>query len=149
MRITKRRLHGLVSLLLVVGALATGLICVWRESAIWGGCYILLVVLGSALILFAYCAKCPCRSEECGHVVPGLLARCLPDRVPGSYGILDYIGVAAPLFILIAVPLPWLRSYPAAMALFWTLLAVGGIEVLMHVCKGCGNRHCPLRNLRN
>jgi hypothetical protein len=129
--------------------MATGLICMWRESAIWGGFYLLLVVLGSVLILFAYCAKCPCRSEACGHVVPGLLAHCLPDRVPGSYGFLDYLGVAAPLFILIAVPLPWLRSYPAAMALFGILLAVGGTDILMYVCKGCGNQHCPLRKIRN
>ena len=141
--------HGLVSLLLVAAAMATALTTIWRQSPGWGWLYLALVTAGSASILFAYCAKCPCRLHACGHVIPGPLTRFLPAREQGSYGTIDYLGVILPLALLLVIPQPWLWSDPPAMVLFWLLLAAGAMDILAFVCRGCDNHRCPLRHRRN
>lgn len=141
--------HGLASLFLVTGAVATALITIWRQSPDWGWLYLVLVAVGSALILFAYCAKCPCRLHACGHVIPGSLTRFLPAREQGAYGAMDYLGVILPLTLWIIIPQPWLWSEPPAMVLFWLLLAASTMDILAFVCRGCGNHRCPLQHRRN
>ncbi len=145
----KRQAHGVISLLLVAGAMATALVSVWQTSIGWGSAYLLLLAGGAGTILFAYCAKCPCRLQGCGHVIPGWLTRVLPARAQGRYGVMDYLGVIIPLVLWVAVPQVWLRHHLPAMILFWMLLAAGGIEILLYVCKGCNNDRCPMQLLRN
>jgi hypothetical protein len=145
----KRHAHGLISLLFVAGATATALVNVWQASIFWGLAYLLLLVGGAGTILFAYCAKCPCRLQGCGHVIPGWLTRFLPARNQGTYGVMDYLGVIIPLVLWVTVPQTWLRHHLPAMILFWMLLAAGSIEILLYVCKGCNNDRCPMQLLRN
>lgn len=145
----KRHVHGVISLLFVAGAMATALVNVWRASIFLGLAYLLLLAGSVGIILFSYCAKCPCRLQGCGHMIPGWLTRFLPARVQGPYGVIDYLGVIIPLVFLVALPQPWLRPNLPAMILFWALMAAGIIEILLYVCKGCSNDCCPMQSLRN
>ena len=141
----KRYGHGLTSLLLIVVALTVALAVIWRQSVGWGLVYLVLLAGGSGAILFAFCAKCPCRLQGCGHIIPGRLTRMFPTRPQGPYGGLDYLGVIVPLILFIVVPQFWLRYNLSAMLLFWLLLIAGGIDILLHVCRGCDNHRCPIR----
>jgi hypothetical protein len=145
----QRHVHGVISLLLMAGALATAMVNVWQASVYWGLAYLLLLAGGAGSILFAYCSKCPCRLQSCGHVIPGWLTRFFPARPQEPYAVMDYLGVMVPLILLVAVPQPWLRHNLPAMILFWMLITTGGIEILLYVCKGCNNDRCPMRMIRN
>ena len=145
----RRYVHGLASLVLVAASLAIALAVVGRQSPAWGGAYLALLVVGSVAVLWAYCAKCPCRETGCGHVIPGRLARLLPGRRQGPYTLRDYLGLTLPLGLMVIVPQVWLVKAPTAMLLFWLLLAAGVIDILVVVCKGCGNAFCVVRRLRN
>ena len=145
----KRHGHGIASLLLVAGALTVALTVIWRQSFVWGLAYLVLLTGGSGVILFAFCAKCPCRLQGCGHIIPGSLTRIFPARRQGPYRGLDYLGVIVPLILFVGVPQFWLSHNLTAMMLFWLLLAAGGIDILVHVCKGCDNHRCPIRMIRN
>jgi hypothetical protein len=145
----QRHVHGVISLIFVGGAMATALVNIWQASVFWGLVYLLLLAGGAGTILFAYCAKCSCRRQGCGHVIPGWLTGFLPARAQGPYGVMDYLGVIIPLVLSVAVPQVWLRHHLPAMILFWMLLAAGSIEILLYVCKGCRNDRCPMQLLRN
>ena len=145
----QRQVHGVISLLLMAGALATAMVIIWQASVFWGLAYLLLLAGGAGTILFAYCAKCSCRRQGCGHVVPGWLTRFLPIRAQGPYGVMDYLGVVIPLVLWVAVPQIWLRHHLPAMILFWMLVVAGSIEIVHYVCKGCSNDRCPMRMIRN
>ena len=50
-----------------------------------------MCAVGCGSIIYAYCAKCPCRAN-CGHVVPGKIAIALTHRDTSPYTLLE-IGV--------------------------------------------------------
>ncbi len=145
----KDNIHGVVSLMLILGAFATADAVLFNDHPGWGILYLLLVAILLPVVLYAYCAKCECREIGCRHVIPGPLTRLLPDRAPGPYHLLDYAGVGVPLAILVLVPQPLLIRHPLWLVLFWLLLITGTIQILLFVCRGCGNRKCPMCTLRN
>ena len=138
-----------MSLFLVGVSLAVGLLTILCFSIAWAAFYLLLSLVCVGSVLYAYCAKCPCRSEGCGHVVPGMLARKFPPRQTGPYTGADYLATAVSLLLLFGFPQPWLLARPAAFWLFWGVAAVGLIEIVFFVCRRCRNEHCPMCRLRN
>ncbi len=143
------RFHGLISLGLIAVSLAVGFFVVASSSPPAAMFYLVLSLLCTAVILYAYCAKCPCRNDSCGHVLPGLLMRILPRRETGPYRWGDYLATAAALVILFGFPQPWLLANPVGFWIFWGIGAVGLVEIILFVCHGCQNRNCPVCRLRN
>lgn len=74
----------------------------------------------------------------------GVISLGLIERAESGYGALDLAGVVIPLMLILIFPQFWLKSNLPLLAIFWGLLLIAGIEITGKVCKGCGNRHCPL-----
>lgn len=140
-----RQIHGVIGLLVVVVAVFLGVYAIWLYSVKLALLYIVLALLLSLILVYAFCAKCPCRKHACGHVFPGKLTAVLPGRKPGKYTSLDYIGVAVPLAIIVLFPQYWLRSRIVLFTAFWVILILACAYIYSAVCHGCGNNFCPLR----
>ncbi len=143
------RFHGVTSLLLESLAIVIGFTAVWQAHKVAGVIYAILILAAVPVILYSYCSKCEVRLTGCRHVIPGQITRLLPARENEQYGILDYVGLTLPAAILVAYPQPWLLENLTLLILFWACLAGGLVQILLKVCKGCGNRKCIMCHLRN
>jgi len=139
------RVHGILSLLLITSAVATGWVAV-AAAGLWiAVAYTLVIAMATPVVLYAYCAKCTCRHTGCRHVIPGRLTAFLPWREPAPYHFADYAATAVALLLLLGLPLPWLFGYKGLLWLYILFLSAGMTEILFLVCRGCGNRNCPVR----
>lgn len=143
------RIHGIVSLLLILLALGLALVHGWRQSPTWGLAYVGALLVAFPTICYAYCAKCPCRQGGCSHVLPGVLTRILPARNQGPYEFHDYAGVVLPLLLLMGLPLIWLVRTLGLLIAFWCLVALALVEIRMFVCGHCTHINCPLQRGRS
>jgi|GEM_PF-254574 len=139
-----RRFHGVFSLLLVFGALIIGLVSVFHESVAMGVVYLVIILVSLPTIVYAFCSKCTCRLDSCGHVLPGPLTRWLPQRKQGDYTRLDFAGLLVPFLVLAAFPQWWLWKSMVLFAVFWVLFLLGLVEIRRCVCPDCTNKRCPL-----
>jgi hypothetical protein len=138
------RFHGVTSIVLMGVATVLAAITALRTSWLLGALYLALAALGLAGVLYAYCAKCPCRLH-CGHVVPGKLVSAFVKREPGPYTKFEIAVVAVALSLLIALPQLWLWRTPVLLAAFWGLAGLAAIEIRAVVCRACDNVYCPAR----
>jgi hypothetical protein len=143
------KFHGVTSLLLESLAIVIGFIAIWQANRIAGGFYAVLVLIAVPLMLYAYCAKCDIRLTDCRHVLPGQVTRLLPDRDNAPYTIRDYLGLGLAVIVLVVFPQPWLLDNIPAFILFWACLVAGLVQILMKVCKGCGNQKCIMCDICN
>jgi hypothetical protein len=143
------KFHGVTSLLLEGLTIVIGFAAVWQANKTMGVLYAILVLAAVPIILYAYCSKCEVRLTGCRHVIPGQITRLLPARENTHYGILDYVGLMLPAALLVAFPQPWLLENVLLLILFWVCLAGGLLQILLKVCKGCGNQKCLMCHLRN
>lgn len=143
------KFHGVTSLLLEGLAIVIGFMAIWQVNKWVGAFYAVLILISVPLVLYAYCAKCEIRLTDCRHVIPGQITRLLPDRDEAPYNFRDYMGLALAVITLVAFPQPWLWGNLPLFIFFWTCVAVGLVQILMKVCKGCGNRKCIMCSLRN
>jgi len=143
------RFHGVTSLLLESLAIVIGFAAVWQAHKVAGMMYAVLILAAVPLILYAYCSKCEIRLSGCRHVIPGQLTRLLPARDDGPYRVKDYAGLGLPIAILVLFPQPWLRDKLTLLILFWLCLVGGVVQILLQVCRGCGNQKCILCKRRN
>jgi hypothetical protein len=134
---------GVFSLGLVISAFTLSAFVILQSNVRYGWAYILLAILGSTIVIFSYCAKCPIKNN-CLHVFPGLVARLFPTRKSAPYRNLDYLGVLLPLSLLILLPQFWLWDHPQLMLLFWLFLSLASGIILTRLCSHCGNQNCPL-----
>lgn len=139
-----RKVHGVVSLCLILAALGVGAFAMFEMSVTQGLFYVALLCMGGVAILYAYCSKCACRMENCGHIIPGFLTRFLPERKPGPYSKLDTLIVAVALGVLLILPLYWVWSAPLKLAAFLALLLLGLVEIRFFVCAKCENNACVI-----
>jgi hypothetical protein len=144
-----RKFHGILSLTLVGVAIILGLFSITRESLLMGLLYVAISAVSSCTVVYAFCAKCPCRLHDCAHVLPVKLTTLLPPRKEGPYTALDLIGMSVPLLLIFLFPQFWLWKNPIFLIIFWVLCVVVSIEIVCYVCKGCQNEYCPLCALRN
>jgi len=145
----ENRFHGIVSLILIAGAFLLGFLIILKSNIFAGRVYGGLVLLGSLLIVYAYCTKCPIRTSGCRHVFPGQLTAWLPARPQTAYSLTDYLTVGVVLIVLIVYPHRWLLEHIGSLLVFWFLLAVGLTEIVRFVCKDCSNVRCLVYRLRN
>jgi len=140
------RFHGIMSVTLVGIAIGIAL-CVLAPVA-WGWAvgYMLLCGGGMGAVLYAYCAKCPCK-QCCAHVLPGKIAGRFP-RTPGPYSITEQAAVVIALLLILGLPQLWLWQNVAAAIIFWVLNAIAVTQILTCICKTCPNTYCPVRKMQ-
>jgi hypothetical protein len=137
--------HGIVSMVLLLAVMVIDTAAITSSSLTTGAIYLLIVGASSMLLLYSYCAKCPCRNNNCGHFLPGRLTRWLPKRKEGPYTPLDYAATVLAIALIILLPQLWLADKPLLLAISWGLLVISGIEITLFVCRGCENTYCPMR----
>ena len=134
--------HGLISISLFFLTQVLALTTLLLEFSILGLAYVALLVVALLVIIYFYCAKCPVRLTDCGHVIVGPVTRIFPDRKEEGYTKLDYTAVIGSLTLLILLPQVWLWKYPEYLAGFWIALVMAGAEINHYVCTRCNNVHC-------
>ncbi len=144
----KDQFHGVFSLILIIAAIVIGLFHVFGESNLMGIGYLAIVLISTAIILYAFCAKCVCRDDSCRHVFPGKLTRLFPSRQQGPYHFGDLFWTVLALAALFLFPQPWLWNDKGLLIAFWAIAIVAIIEIQFFVCTGCGNKGCPIQRLR-
>jgi hypothetical protein len=140
----KNRIHGLVSILLAIFALVLGLYSVISQSLVYGLMYAAVMTVSPFIIGYAFCSKCPCKVDSCGHVFVGKITKYVPERKQGSYTMIDYIAVCIPVLVLIAFPQMWLWDNKILFGIFWVCFMAAGIDVIFFVCTRCGNKECAM-----
>lgn len=138
-----RKVHGIVSLTVLMIPFAAGLYAVITASLNAGLLYAALLLVLPMIIIYSFCAKCSCKSDGCGHVLPGKIAALMPDRRGKKYSGLDMAGVIIPFLVLVIFPQPWLYGNTLLPIIFWVVLAVSLAYIRLYVCIGCENTECP------
>ena len=141
------RFHGIMSISLVAISILIAIVTVFQATPALGLVYLIGCAVAPLGIVYAFCAKCPCRTH-CAHVLFGKLAMALTHRQPGPYTPVEMSAVALALLWLLGVPQFWLWQTPLWLALFWLLNAVAVIQIRIAVCPACDNACCPLRPAR-
>lgn len=138
------RFHGVVSIGLIGVAIVIAAVVMFRASWELGLVYVAGCAVAPLGIVYAYCAKCSCRSK-CAHVVFGKLAEAFTDRQPGSYTKAEIAVVVLALLWLLGLPQVWLWRSAGPFAAFWVLNIVAVVQIRLAVCPACDNVYCPLR----
>ena len=138
------RFHGVLTLVLLVVALLTGLVGIAVTATLPAVLYGLMIAAGLPLVVYLFCGKCVCRGERCLMVYPGRLSLKLPDRKADTYTKADAAGILGTLVLLAAFPLYWLWQTPPLLILFGLLAMAAHAEVLLVVCRACENCRCPV-----
>lgn len=130
--------------MLLLLALLTGLVGIARLAVLPAILYGLMIAAGLPLIVHLFCGKCMCRGERCLMVLPGRLSMRLPDRPGEAYTKADAAGIVGILVLLAVFPLYWLWQTLPLLVLFGVLAMAAHAEVLLVVCRACGNCRCPV-----
>ena len=141
-----KRFHGITSIVLVAAAIVIAAIAVFRASWVMGVVYLGVCAAALVTIVYAYCAKCPCK-EHCAHVFLGKAAMAF-DRQPGPYTATEIAALILALLLLLGLPQFWLWRYTGLFVAFWVLNAIAIVQIRTVVCPACDNTHCPLNSGR-
>ncbi len=143
------KFHGIISLVLEGLAIFVGYLAILQNHKAAAIFYLLLIMVSVPAIPYSYCAKCEIRLTGCRHLLPGQITRLLPARENTPYSFRDYLGLVLPVSALVAFPQPWLLDNKPLFFLFWLSITGGLVQILLKVCKGCGNSKCIMCKLRN
>jgi hypothetical protein len=138
------RFHGVASISLVGIAIVIAAVVMFQVSWLLGALYLVGCLVAPLGIVYAFCAKCPCRGH-CAHVIFGKLATALTNRQPGPYLRSEVAVVAGALLWLLGLPQIWLWRSLGLFAAFWVLNAVAVLQIRLAVCRICENVYCPMR----
>lgn len=142
------RLHGILSMVLIIIAVLTALVHLFFTSAIIGCIYLVLGIAASLTILYAYCAKCAAREHHCSHLFPGKLTRWLPGRTPEPYRSIDLLATVGSLALIFLFPQYWLWQNKAILLVFWAVTIMALADIFLRVCRDCRNHNCMLSKNR-
>lgn len=138
------RFHGVMSIGLVGVSVGLAAVVMFQVSVALGVVYLIGCAVAPLAIVYAYCAKCPCRSH-CAHVIFGKLAVALTNRQPGPYSRGEVAVVVVTLLWLLGLPQIWLWRWLGLFVAFWLLNAVAVLQIRLVVCRSCENVFCPMR----
>jgi hypothetical protein len=138
-----KRFHGITSIVLTAIAILIAAVAAFRASWVLGVVYLAICVAALLIIIYAYCAKCPCK-EHCAHVFLGKAALAF-ERQPGPYAATELVALVLALALLLGLPQFWLWRYTGWFVAFWVLNAIAVIQIRAVVCPACDNTHCPLK----
>jgi hypothetical protein len=142
----KTQFHGITSLALVGIATAIAAVAMFQSSVWMGIGYLLICGISPLIMLYAYCAKCPCQAY-CGHVFPGRAAKLFKRR-PGPYTTTETIALGIALLLLVGSPQWALWKNTGLLIAFWGLYGIAIIQIRSVICRACNNVYCPLRNMK-
>jgi len=135
---------GVLAVVLIAAAAAGAAWVAWGLSVWLLAGYLAASAAGGGVILWAFCAKCPCADHGCGHVFPGPLARMiLPRRTPGPYRAAELGATGLALAVVLLAPQAWLWQSVPVLVGFWVLVIAALGMIRASVCRGCGNEFCP------
>jgi hypothetical protein len=138
------RAHGVTSISLVGIAIVIAAAVMSQVSWLLGALYLVGCLVALLGIVYAFCAKCPCRTH-CAHVIFGKLATALTNRQQGPYARGEVAVVVGALFWLLGLPQIWLWRSLVLFVAFWGLNAVAVLQIRFAVCSSCENVYCPLK----
>ena len=141
---SKQQMYGLLVLCAVGINMIIGATVIFQTSWLFGIVYLVDCAFASGAILYAFCAKCPCKAHCCGHVLPGMAAKHI-SRKSGPYTVSEYLIVAASLLLILGLPQFWLWRHTALPGIFWGLAGLSMIPMRTIVCPDCKNVYCALR----
>ena len=104
-----------------------------------------LCLIGCSSIIYAYCAKCPCRKDHCAHVVPGKLAAALTNRETSPYTLLELVVVGVFVLLMYGLPLFWLWRSLLVLVPYILLMVFSVFQMQTILCRNCNNIYCPAR----
>ena len=137
-------IYGIISLLLMLDAIAVALVSIGQQSMLMAGVYLFLFVLAIIIIAITYCTKCICRGN-CNHLIIGWLSMKLSEQRLGKYSTNDLIfGVVLPFLPVVIIPQFYLYQNIFYLILFWLLIGIAALEINFYVCKGCKNIKCAM-----
>jgi hypothetical protein len=136
--------HGVMFLVLAVGAWLLGAAVVMQISALWGCVDLALIVAAFAVVVYFYCAKCTAR-KVCSHVLPGYLTRIFPRREIGPYSRTDVFAMAAAFIVTTLFPLYWLAGSLPPLLVYCGILVIAVVDLRAKVCGDCKNIFCVLK----
>jgi hypothetical protein len=144
MSLSNHRAHGVLFLVLAVGAWLFGAAVVMSRSALGGSINLALIVAAFAAVIYFYCAKCTAR-KVCSHVLPGYLTRFFPKREIGPYSRSDVFVMAAAFIVTTLFPLYWLAGNVPLLLGYCAILVVAVVDLRARVCGDCRNVFCVLK----
>jgi hypothetical protein len=139
----KTRFHGFTSIGLVLIATIIAAVGMFRTSWALGVVYLAICAAAPGAILYAYCAKCPCKAH-CAHVLPGKAAMAI-SRGSGPYTTTELAVLAVAFLALMGLPQIWLWRYTGLFVAYWVLSIVAVVQIRTVVCRACDNVFCPLK----
>lgn len=138
------KFHGITSITLVGIAMVIAGFVLFRVSLVLGLVFVVIAAVAPQVVLYAYCAKCPCK-VRCAHVLPGRAAMRY-KRQPGPYTTAELTAMMLAMLILIGFPQYWLWQHTALFIAFWVLTGIALIQIRAVVCRTCTNVFCPLHS---
>ncbi len=138
-----KNLYGTISTVVMMLALVIGIFAMTTYSMIYGGLYIVVILLSSYVVLMRYCRKCPhSMNDSCHHKVPGRLAKKLPYKKTGKYTAYEFISTSGSIIILFVLPLIFMNDRYFLLVPYIILWVTAILMVKIKVCKYCYNRWC-------
>ena len=138
------KVHGVMFLVLAVGAWLLGAAVVMSRSLPWGIFNLALIIAGLGAVIYFYCAKCTAR-KVCSHMLPGYLTRYFPRRKIEPYSRTDTAVMASSFLVLTVFPFYWLVRNVPALLVYGALLAIAVVDLRAKVCGDCRNVFCVLK----
>jgi len=143
----KSRIHGVIAILLFIGAFLTGGYAVFMYSMLFGFIYAAVIVIFFTVIPAVYCSKCPCRGR-CMHVILGPISKLLISKPNESaYTVMDVVLTLSAAAAAVIIPQPWLIKNIPLLIFYWAAVIIAAAEIFLFVCKGCGNEKCPMKKI--
>jgi hypothetical protein len=140
----ENRFHGVLMLSLLGSACVVGLIAISLESLPLGFLYLAIVASALLAIIYSFCGKCLCRLDACVSIFPGKLTQLFPKRKGTDYTVWDIGAVFISLFAIALFPQYWLFKRVVLLSIFWLLFLGAHAEIMLVVCRRCGNERCPM-----
>ncbi|NLD92858.1 MAG: hypothetical protein GX639_09340 [Fibrobacter sp.] len=148
----RKRIHGVISLMLFAVALLVAINAVFAQSITFGIIYLIILPIGALLALMGFCPKCPHVADRtCRHVIPGEIMRLFPTgKTGGQYRATDYLILIVPILFIIGLPqIPLFKQGILIFGLFWSILVLVITEIATFVCNSFRNSNCPANKFRN
>lgn len=129
---------------LLGSACVVGWVAISLESLVLGLLYLAVVAFALLAIVYCFCGKCICRFDACVSIFPGKLSLRLPERKGTSFTFWDIGAVFISLSAIALFPQYWLLKRVFLLILFWLLFLGAHAEIMLVVCRRCGNERCPM-----
>lgn len=140
----ENRFHGIFMLSLLGSACVVGWVAISLESLVLGLLYLAVVAFALLAIVYCFCGKCICRLDACVSIFPGKLSQRLPERKGTQYTFWDIGAVFISLSTIALFPQYWLVKRVILFVIFWVLFLGAHAEIMLVVCRRCGNERCPM-----